>query len=42
MASERSLGAIEEAHIEQRGEAIKSVRTPFELIAKFKQLRQVT
>ncbi len=42
MASERSLGMIEEAHIEQRGETIKSVRTPFELIAKFKYLRQVT
>ena len=39
MASERSLGAIDEAHIEQRGETIKSVRTPFELIAKFKELR---
>jgi uncharacterized protein (DUF362 family) len=39
MASDRALGAIDEAHIEQRGETIKSVRTPFELIAKFKELR---
>jgi uncharacterized protein (DUF362 family) len=39
MASERGLGSIDEPHIEQRGETIKSVRTPFELIAKFKELR---
>ena len=39
MASERSLGVIEEAHIEQRGETIQSVRAPFELIEKFKQIR---
>jgi hypothetical protein len=42
MASERSLGVIEEARIEQRGETIKSVRAPFELIEKFKQLRLVS
>jgi uncharacterized protein (DUF362 family) len=39
LASERSLGIIEEAHIEQRGESIRSVQTPFELIADFKGLR---
>jgi uncharacterized protein (DUF362 family) len=39
MASERGLGVIEEAHVEQRGETIKAVHTPFELIAKFKDLR---
>jgi uncharacterized protein (DUF362 family) len=39
MASERGLGVIEEAHVEQRGETIKSVRTPFALIDKFKDLR---
>ena len=39
MASERALGVIEEARIEQRGETIKSVCTPFELIEKFKELR---
>jgi uncharacterized protein (DUF362 family) len=39
MASERSLGAIGEAHIEQRGETITSVHTPFELIDSFKDLR---
>ena len=39
MASEGALGNIEEAHIEQRGEAIRSVRAPFELIANFKELR---
>ena len=38
MASERALGVIEEAHIEQRGETIKSVQTPFELIEKFKEV----
>jgi uncharacterized protein (DUF362 family) len=39
MASERALGVIAEAHIEQRGETIKSVATKFELIDAFKQLR---
>jgi uncharacterized protein (DUF362 family) len=39
MAAERSLGVIEQAHIEQRGENIKSVSTQFELIARFKELR---
>jgi uncharacterized protein (DUF362 family) len=39
MASERALGVIDEPHIEQRGEAIKTVSAPFELIAKFKELR---
>jgi uncharacterized protein (DUF362 family) len=39
MASERALGVIDEAHVEQRGETIKSVHAPFELIAKFKELR---
>jgi uncharacterized protein (DUF362 family) len=39
IASERALGVIEEAHIEQRGEMIKSVATRFELIDSFKQLR---
>jgi uncharacterized protein (DUF362 family) len=39
MASERSLGVTDEAHVEQRGETIRSVRTPFELIDNFKQLR---
>jgi len=39
MAADRSLGLIEEAGIEQRGETIRSVRTPFELIDSFKQLR---
>jgi len=39
MASERALGPIDEEHIEQRGETIKSVRVPFELIEKFKDLR---
>jgi uncharacterized protein (DUF362 family) len=39
MAADGALGNIEEAHIEQRGEAIRSVRAPFELIANFKELR---
>jgi uncharacterized protein (DUF362 family) len=39
MAAERALGVIGEAHIEQRGETISSVRAPFELIDNFKQLR---
>jgi uncharacterized protein (DUF362 family) len=39
MAAERALGVIEEAHVEQRGETVKSVSTPFELIARFKELR---
>jgi uncharacterized protein (DUF362 family) len=39
MAAERALGVTEEARIEQRGEPIRSVRTPFELIDNFKQLR---
>jgi uncharacterized protein (DUF362 family) len=39
MASERALGVIEELNIDQRGETIKSVRAPFDLIAKFKELR---
>jgi uncharacterized protein (DUF362 family) len=33
------LGVTEEARIEQRGEAIRSVRTNFELIAPFKEYR---
>src|ERR1700688_2328452 len=36
MAAERGLGVIEEAHVEQRGETIKSVATRFELIDNFK------
>jgi uncharacterized protein (DUF362 family) len=39
MASDRALGVIEEAHVEQRGETIKSVKTPFTLIERFKELR---
>jgi uncharacterized protein (DUF362 family) len=39
MAADRSLGLIEEARVEQRGETIRSVRTPFQLIDNFKQLR---
>jgi hypothetical protein len=39
MAADGALGNIEEAHIEQRGEAIRSVRAPFELISNFKELR---
>ncbi len=38
MASDR-LGIIEEARIEQRGEAIRSVRTNFNLISQFQQIR---
>jgi uncharacterized protein (DUF362 family) len=38
MASE-SLGPIDEARIEQRGEAIRSVRTNFALIKQFQDLR---
>jgi uncharacterized protein (DUF362 family) len=39
MASERALGVIEEKQIEQRGETVQSVGSPFELIARFKELR---
>ena len=39
MAADRGLGVIEEAHVEQRGETIRSVQSPFELISDFKQLR---
>ena len=39
VAADRGLGVIEEAHVEQRGETIKSVATKFELIDSFKQLR---
>jgi uncharacterized protein (DUF362 family) len=39
IAAERGLGVIEEAHVEQRGETIKSVATKFELIDSFKTLR---
>ena len=39
MAAERSLGVTAEAQIEQRGETIRSVRAPFQLIDNFKQLR---
>jgi uncharacterized protein (DUF362 family) len=39
MASERALGMIADAHIEQRGETIKSVATEFALIDGFRQLR---
>jgi uncharacterized protein (DUF362 family) len=38
MAADR-LGIIEEARIEQRGEAIRSVRTNFNLITQFQQIR---
>ena len=38
MASD-TLGVTEEARIEQRGEAIRAVRTNFELIAPFKEYR---
>jgi hypothetical protein len=33
------LGIIEESRIEQRGEAIAGLRTNFELIKEFSQLR---
>jgi uncharacterized protein (DUF362 family) len=39
MASERVLGYIDAARIEQRGETIQSVATKFELIDRFKLLR---
>lgn len=39
MASERALGITEESDIEQRGETIKSVTNPFDLIAGFNYLR---
>ncbi len=39
MAADGALGNIEEGHIEQRGENIRAVRTPFELISNFKELR---
>jgi uncharacterized protein (DUF362 family) len=39
VAADRGLGVIEEAHVEQRGETIKSVATKFELIDSFKELR---
>jgi uncharacterized protein (DUF362 family) len=39
MATERTLGVTAEAHIEQRGETIKSVATKFELIDRFKEFR---
>ena len=38
MASDR-LGIIEESRIEQRGEPLKNVRTNFELVKQFQQLR---
>jgi len=38
MAADR-LGIIEEARIEQRGEAIRPVRTNFNLISQFQQIR---
>ncbi len=38
MASDR-LGIIEESRIEQRGEPIKDVRTNFQLVKQFQQLR---
>jgi hypothetical protein len=38
MASDR-LGITEEARIEQRGEPIKDVRTNFQLVKQFQQLR---
>ena len=34
-----TLGITEEARIEQRGEPIASVRTNFQLIKEFQQLR---
>jgi uncharacterized protein (DUF362 family) len=39
VAADRGLGVIEEAHVDQRGETIKSVATKFELIDSFKELR---
>ena len=33
------LGVTEEVRIEQRGEVIKSVHTPFSLISRFQELR---
>jgi uncharacterized protein (DUF362 family) len=39
IASERALGVVAEAQIEQRGETIKSVSAPFTLIDDFKQIR---
>jgi uncharacterized protein (DUF362 family) len=38
LASEK-LGVTDQARIEQRGEAIRSVRTNFELIAQFREYR---
>ena len=38
-ASSEDLGVIEEAHIAQRGESIRSVRTDFRLIEQFRQIR---
>jgi len=38
MAADR-LGVTEEARIEQRGEAIRRVRTNFQLIKEYSQLR---
>ena len=38
MAANR-LGVIDEARIDQRGESISSVRTDFQLIKEFKQIR---
>jgi uncharacterized protein (DUF362 family) len=39
MASDENLGLIEEGRIEQRGEPIRTVRKPFELIEDFTSLR---
>ena len=39
MASDASLGNVEESHIEQRGEPISEVRTNFALIESFRGLR---
>jgi uncharacterized protein (DUF362 family) len=38
MAS-NNLGNTEEAHIEQRGEQLRTVRTNFDLIPKYNELR---
>jgi hypothetical protein len=39
MAAERNQGLIDDAQVEQRGEAVSSVRTDFNLIREFKSAR---
>ncbi len=39
MAAERNQGQIEDTQVEQRGEAVSSVRTDFDLIREFKSAR---